>query len=154
MEPEDRSPNPVRLVRALEELEAARAVWLRYEAGFAERRKQEKREGLRRPAALDDWHQHIWGGNGVALCADPAAHPAAPLPEVLSRLVSALEAQPGTACPVCAETGIAWRQDLGCEPWSGPVCTGCGIVVPRPVLTSGALARARRSRPGDLASAA
>ncbi|MFG2558630.1 hypothetical protein [Streptomyces sp. NPDC048496] len=154
MEPEDRSPDPVRLVHALEELEAARAVWLRYEAGFAERRKREKREGLRRPGAFDDWHRRIWGGNGVARCENPAVHPSAPLPEVLGRLVSALESQPGPACPVCAENRIVWRQDLDCEPWSGPVCTGCGIVVPRPVLTPGALARARRIQSRDLASAA
>lgn len=48
--PEDRSPDPARLMRALDELEAARAVWLGYEAGFAERRRREKHEGLRRPA--------------------------------------------------------------------------------------------------------
>lgn len=43
--PEDRSPDPVRLVRALEELERARTVWLGYEAGFAERRRREKHRG-------------------------------------------------------------------------------------------------------------
>lgn len=39
IEPEDRAPDPARLTRALEELETARAVWLHYEAGFAERRR-------------------------------------------------------------------------------------------------------------------
>lgn len=48
--PEDRSPDPARLMRALDELEAARAVWLGYEAGFAERRRREKHDGLRYPA--------------------------------------------------------------------------------------------------------
>ncbi|MEV8206572.1 hypothetical protein AB0P40_14770, partial [Streptomyces sp. NPDC079189] len=67
---------------------------------------------------------------------------------------AALESEPGTTCPVCAWTGIVWRRDLGHEPWSGPVCTGCGIVVPQPVLTPVALARARRIRARNLTSAA
>ncbi|WP_393056267.1 hypothetical protein [Streptomyces sp. LN549] len=150
--PEDRAPDPARLMRALEELEKARAVWLGYEAGFAERRRREKHDGLRRPGAFDDWHRRTWGGNGVARCGDPAVHPAAPLADVLLRLISALESEPGTDCPVCTRARIVWRQDLDSEPWSGPVCTGCGIVVPQPVLTPDALAKARRSRLGDLAT--
>ncbi|MFG2625843.1 hypothetical protein [Streptomyces sp. NPDC048473] len=154
IEPEDRSPDPVRLMRALDELEAARAVWLGYEAGFAERRRREKHDGLRRPGAFDDWHRRTWGGHGVARCEDPAVHPSAPLAEVLGRLIAALESEPGASCPVCEGAEIAWRHDLECEPWSGPVCTGCGIVVPQPVLTPGALAKARSVRRRDLASAA
>ncbi|MEV0916752.1 hypothetical protein AB0I93_21165 [Streptomyces sp. NPDC049967] len=154
IEPEDRAPDPARLTRALEELETARAVWLHYEAGFAERRRREKHDGLRRPGAFDDWHRRTWGGNGVARCDDPAVHPAAPLAEVLARLISALESEPGNDCPVCAQGRIAWRQDLDSEPWSGPVCTGCGIVVPQPVLTRAALAKARRTRLCGLASVA
>ncbi|MFF8914516.1 hypothetical protein ACF08M_14620 [Streptomyces sp. NPDC015032] len=154
IEPEDRSPDPVRLMRALDELEAARAVWLGYEAGFAERRRREKHDGLRRPGTFDDWHRRTWGGYGVARCEDPKVHPSAPLAEVLGRLIAALGSEPGTACPVCAGSEIAWRPDLGCEPRSGPVCTGCGILVPQPVLTRGALARARSAHRRDLASAA
>lgn len=154
IEPEDRSPDPVRLMRALDELEAARAVWLGYEAGFAERRRREKRDGLRRPGAFDDWHRRTWGGHGVARCEDPTVHPSAPLAEVLGLLIAALEAEPGASCPVCASAEIVWRPDLECEPWSGAVCTGCGIVVPQPVLTPGALAKARNTRRRDLASAA
>ncbi|EPJ37645.1 hypothetical protein STAFG_5290 [Streptomyces afghaniensis 772] len=40
----------MRLVAALDELEEARAVWLAYEVEFAERRKKEKHDGLRRRA--------------------------------------------------------------------------------------------------------
>ena len=39
--PEDRSPDPARLVAALEELEEARSVWLAYEREFTERRRRE-----------------------------------------------------------------------------------------------------------------
>ncbi|MFB6985118.1 hypothetical protein ACFC0C_11155 [Streptomyces sp. NPDC056178] len=154
IEPEDRSPDPARLVRALDELEAARAVWLGYEAGFAERRRREKHEGLRRPGAFDDWHRRTWGGYGVARCEDPTVHPSAPLAEVLGRLIAALESEPGTVCPVCAGAEITWRPDLRSEPWSGPVCAGCGILVPQPVLAPGALRKARNARHRDLASAA
>ncbi|WP_299537614.1 hypothetical protein [uncultured Streptomyces sp.] len=153
IEPEDRAPEPARLLGALAELEEARAVWLAYEAGFAERRRREKHDGLRRPAAFDDWHRRTWGGNGVARCEDPENHPSAPLPVVLRRLIKALGREPGTSCPVCAETGIVWRQGLDHEPSAGPVCTGCGVVVPPPVLTTGALAKSRALH-RSLASAA
>ncbi|MEJ8634006.1 hypothetical protein [Streptomyces sp. MS2.AVA.5] len=154
IEPEDRAPDPARLVAALDELEQARAVWLAYEEGFADRRKREKHDGLRRPAAIDDWHRRTWGGNGVARCDSPGAHPSAPLDEVLRRLISALEDGPRAACPVCEETHIVWRQDLANEPWFGPVCAGCGIVVPQPVLTSDAVAAAKRAGRQELASVA
>lgn len=152
--PEDRAPDPVRLTAALDELEEARAVWLAYEVKFAERRKREKHDGLRRPGSFDDWHRRTWGGNGVARCDDPRVHPSESLAEVLRRLISGLESGPGTVCPVCAERGIVWQPDLSTEPWSGPVCKGCGIVVPQPVLTSEALARAKRERLEELASVA
>ncbi|MFC9425136.1 hypothetical protein [Streptomyces sp. NPDC056987] len=154
MEPEDRAPDPARLTAALEELEEARAVWLAYEWEFAERRRREKHDGLRQPGSCDDWHRRAWGGNGVARCDDPAVHPSESLAEVLRRLVSGLKSGPGATCPVCAERGFVWRPDLSGEPWSGPVCTGCGIVVPPPLLTSEALARAKRMRMKDLASVA
>ncbi|MBA2950019.1 hypothetical protein [Streptomyces himalayensis] len=143
---QDRSPDPARLVAALDELEEARAVWLAYEAQFAERRKREKHDGLRRPGSVDDWHRLTWGGFGVAWCDDPRVHPAGPLAETLRRLIAALEREPGELCPVCSDSRLVWKSDLAHEPSSGPVCTGCGIVVPRPVLTSAALAEARRAR--------
>ncbi|MFJ5224768.1 hypothetical protein [Streptomyces sp. NPDC088400] len=154
IEPEDRAPEPARLMAALDELEEARAVWLAYEVKFAERRKREKHDGLRRPGSFDDWHRRTWGGNGVARCDNPAVHPSESLAEVLRRLISGLETGPGVTCPVCAEHGIIWRPDLTNEPWSGPVCTGCGIVVPAPVLTSEALHRAKLIRLEELASVA
>ncbi|NDZ79741.1 hypothetical protein G3I19_14725 [Streptomyces sp. SID10853] len=152
--PEDRAPDPARLVAALDELEEARTVWLAYEAEFAERRKREKHDGIRRPGAFDDWHRRTWGGCGVAWCGDPAVHPNRPLAEVLRRLISALRADPASACPVCTEKTITWTSRGGREPWSGPVCSRCGILVPQPVLTAGALARARGAHHSPLASAA
>lgn len=163
--PEDRELDPGRLVAALDELEEARAVWLAYEEEFAARRRREKHEGLRRLGALDDWHRRVWGGNGVVRCGDPAVHPSDPLPDVLRRLITALESGPGEECPVCAGPRIEWADpgdayapssDPGdaYAPSSGPVCADCGVGVPRAVLTSGALARARTDRHRPLASAA
>ncbi|MBT2510465.1 hypothetical protein J7I98_32365 [Streptomyces sp. ISL-98] len=154
IEPEDREPDPARLVAALDELEEARAVWLVYEVEFAKRRKREKHDGLRRPGTFDDWHRRTWGGCGIAWCNDPSVHPAATLGDVLRRLISALESEPGAVCPVCAEVRIVWKQELAHEPWSGPVCTGCGILVPQPVLTPEALAESKKARRRELASVA
>ncbi|MCP3757554.1 hypothetical protein [Streptomyces sp. TBY4] len=158
--PEDRAADPSRLVAALEELEEARGVWLAYERQFAERRRREKHDGLRRP----EW---AWGGSGDAVvrCADPGVRPQGALGEVLRRLVDALESEPGTACPVCGARELHWPEPgaagaLGVGPaggsasasagvaWDGPVCAGCGIVVPRPALADAAL------QGGDLAGAA
>src|SRR5690349_25003859 len=58
--PQDREPDPARLLSALAELEEARAVWLAYERDFAARRKAEKFSGIRQPGALDDWHRRTW----------------------------------------------------------------------------------------------
>ncbi|MEC4018557.1 hypothetical protein [Streptomyces sp. H27-D2] len=150
--PQERLPDPARLVLALAELEEGRAVWLAYDREFAARRRREKYEGVRRPSALDDWHRCTWGGCGVAWCGDPLLHPSASLADVLRRMIAALESRPGECCPVCAESRIVWRDDLEHLPSSGPVCTGCGIVVPEPVLTAEAVIRAKRPRRPALAS--
>ncbi|MFE4634418.1 hypothetical protein ACFRJ1_13735 [Streptomyces sp. NPDC056773] len=144
--PEDRAADPSRLVAALEELEEARGVWLAYERQFAERRRREKHDGLRRP----EW---AWGGSGDAVvrCADPGVRPQGALGEVLRRLVDALESEPGTACPVCGARELHWPEPGAAGAavaWDGPVCAGCGIVVPRPALADTAL------QGGDLAGAA
>jgi hypothetical protein len=144
--PDDRHPEQSRLVAALAELEAARAVWLRYEAQFAARRKREKFDGVRQPTALDDWHRRTWGGCGIAWCDDPETFPAGPLPEVLRRLISALDSPPDDHCPVCGSGRLVWHDRLRHAPDSGPVCTGCGILVPPPVLSDRALVSAKAAR--------
>lgn len=141
---EDRHPDPARLTAALEELREARALWLAYDVEFAARRKREKRDGIRQPSALDDWHRHTWGGCGIAWCEDPMLHPSAPLAEVVCRMIGALGSRPGSSCPVCTGDRIVWRGDLGHHPYAGPVCTDCGILVPQPVLTPDALTASRR----------
>ncbi|MBO8185570.1 hypothetical protein [Streptomyces spirodelae] len=85
--PDDREPDPALLVAALEELEEARAVWLAYESEVAARRKREKREGIRQPTALDEWHRRTWGGRSLMRC-DPAQPPTPRLAEVLRRMIA------------------------------------------------------------------
>ncbi|CAL9285082.1 hypothetical protein [Streptomyces sp. SudanB25_2051] len=140
---EDRDLDPARLVAALDEVEEARAVWLAYERRFAERRRREKRLGLRTPGPMDDWHRRTWGGNSVARCVDPSVHPDLPLAEALRRLIAALEAGPGGCCPVCGGDRFLWRWD-GRDAARGPVCGDCGVLVPAPLLSPEALGSARR----------
>ena len=146
MLPDDRHPEQSRLVAALTELEEARAVWLRYEAQFAARRKKEKFDGVRQPTALDDWHRRTWGGFGIAWCDDPHTVPAGRIADVLRRLVNALDSPPGDRCPVCAGTRLVWHDHLRHAPDAGPVCGGCGILVPPPVLTDRAIVAAKAAR--------
>lgn len=138
-DPGDRHPPHRSLVAALAELEEARAVWLAYEAEFAARRRREKYHGIRRPSGGEEWSGRACGGGCVAWCPDPAVHPADRLAVVVRRLITALESAPGRACPVCGSPDLAWGLPLGRRPWSGPVCGGCGIAVPRPVLAPEAL---------------
>ncbi|MFD1831596.1 MULTISPECIES: hypothetical protein [Streptomyces] len=91
--PDDRFPDPERLVAALEELEEAREVWLAYERDFARRRREQKYDGIRQPPGPDDWHRRCWGGRGLLPVEDPEAAPRAPLAEVLRRLVREAEAR-------------------------------------------------------------
>lgn len=89
--PDDRDPDPTLLVAALEELEEARSVWLAYELEVAARRRREKRNGIRQPTALDEWHRLTWGGRCLLRCEDPTCAPSARLAEVLRRLIASFE---------------------------------------------------------------
>jgi hypothetical protein len=144
--PDDRHPPQAKLVAALAELEEARAVWLDYEEEFAARRKREKFDGVRQPTTLDDWHRRTWGGCGIAWCDDPGAYPAGRLADVLRRLIAALASTPGDGCPVCEGTRLVWHDNLHHAPDAGPVCTGCGILVPPPVLSGRALVASKAAR--------
>lgn len=135
--PWDRTPEPARLIAALEELEEARTVWLAYEERCADRRRREKHYGIRQPGALDAWHRLTWGGYAVLRCSSPDTHPDLPLAEVLRRLISAMEHAathgPRDTCPICAEPAFSWRGHGGTGRPATLSCPGCGIVVPRPV---------------------
>ncbi len=152
MAPDDRHPEQTRLVAALAELEEARAVWLAYEEQFAARRKREKYDGVRQPSSLDEWHSRTWGGRGIAYCADPHTAPSGRLADVLRLLITALDSSPSDTCPVCAGTRLVWQDHLRHAPDAGPVCSGCGILVPPPVLTNRALVASKAAARWELAT--
>ncbi|WP_155271507.1 hypothetical protein [Salinispora tropica] len=83
--------DPSSLVRALDELETARALVLPRTAAFAAQRRLQKREGRRVPAALHPWDS--WGCHDIAYCPDPQKHPAEPLPIVVDRVLDACAPQ-------------------------------------------------------------
>lgn len=96
IDPDDRQPDPVLLVTALDELEEARTVWLAYEAEVRTRRRREKRDGIRQPTELDEWHRLTWGGRALLPC-DPSAPPTPRLADVLRRMIAAMDAHSSLA---------------------------------------------------------
>ncbi|MGW1840324.1 hypothetical protein [Streptomyces sp. NPDC002067] len=146
--PQDRDPDPARLLAALAELEEARALWLAYEAECTTRRRREKRDGIRQPGALDAWHRRTWGGCEIVPCAAPHRHPAAPLAAVLRTVIAAMESgRPRHDCPVCGSTRFHPLADPDRRA-AGPVCADCGVITPAALLTRETLAAARRGTSG------
>jgi hypothetical protein len=126
--------DPESLVRAVEELHAARQVWLAAVAAYAGRRTAEKRAGRRQPAADDAWRAWRRGWNNIAYCPDPRRHPAEPLPVVVRRALCAPPSGgPGAdgrpVCWVCdGPTGTElWRNGY----WTYTLCAGCGVGLDR-----------------------
>ncbi|GIE91915.1 hypothetical protein [Actinoplanes regularis] len=109
--------DPSSLVRALDELEAARAPVLARSVAFAAERRLQKREGRRVPQTPHPWDS--WGCHNLAYCPDPRKHPAEPLPLVVGRVLEAYtrRAGPDGGCLVCGEEDwTLWR-----------VCQNCGV---------------------------
>ncbi|MFJ2753484.1 hypothetical protein [Streptomyces sp. NPDC087297] len=115
--PQDLEQDPGALVRAVEELDAARALWLTEQAGWESRRRAQKGAGVRAPAPPPPTRS-LW-------CPDPEFHPVAPLPDVMPRLMSAPRAGDLSVCPLC---GVA----RGTTPLHDGyrlhrLCAGCGL---------------------------
>ncbi|WP_433060508.1 hypothetical protein [Dactylosporangium sp. CS-033363] len=110
--------DPASLVRALAELEAARALVLPRAVAFTARRRLQKREGRRTPATLHPWDSR--GCHAIAYCPDPQQHPAEPLPVVVRRVLDACAAgvDPAGRCLVC---GADDRRPLR-------ACRHCGVL--------------------------
>ena len=109
--------DPSSLVRALDELETARALVLPRAIAFAAQRRLQKRVGRRVPAALHPWDS--WACHDIAYCPDPQKHPAEPLPIVVDRVLDAcaVGADRAGRCLVCGqEDWDLWR-----------VCQNCGV---------------------------
>ncbi|MEE1939941.1 hypothetical protein V1L54_11070 [Streptomyces sp. TRM 70361] len=125
--------DPESLVRAVEELHAARLVWLTAETEYAERRAREKRAGRRRPAPGDTWRARQRGCDRIAYCPDPGRHPTEPLPVVVRRVLRGLPESPGPGDrPVCRVCGgptatVSWSVGY----WTHTLCAECGVSLRR-----------------------
>ena len=99
--------DPDSLIRAVDELEQARALWRAETNAFAARRRREKAEGRRQPRRHEGWHARP---GLLAVCPDPEAHPRGPLATEVERLITARRAG-ADRVPFPATTGesVPWR---------------------------------------------
>ncbi|MFJ6053290.1 hypothetical protein [Streptomyces sp. NPDC092307] len=136
--PADLDQDPDALVRAVEELHAAREVWRATHARWVVARRTQKAAGVRVPDPPEP-RRRLW-------CPDPEFHPAGPLPVVMRQIVRA-PAGDLARCPVCGEDrGVKVWHD-GCTEHT--LCAGCGVSLfgrPSEPAPGRAAARAERWR--------
>ncbi|MFD0597736.1 hypothetical protein ACFQZ4_40110 [Catellatospora coxensis] len=107
--------DPNSLVRAVDELSEARALWTAEQSAYSARRLAEKAAGRRTVRKADTWH--TWSQVRLAHCPDPERHPTDRLPVVVARLIAAYRSGEdwSQTCPLC---GSRFEQRL---------CRRCGI---------------------------
>jgi hypothetical protein len=113
--PQRLGDDPEALVRAVDELSEARALWTAEQSAYSARRLAEKADGRRAARKADAWH--TWGRYRLAYCPDPELHPTDRLPVVVARLITAYRSGEdwSDTCPLC---GSRFEQ----QP-----CRRCGI---------------------------
>lgn len=104
------------MVRAINELEGARHLWLSHMATYAKRRRQEKKERRSRPRKLDETYS--WGWHRLAFCPDLDMFPGEGLVQVVRKLTSVYSV--GVTDP---------DRCLVCDAWRLPTeaCQRCGV---------------------------
>lgn len=107
--------DPESLVRALTELEQARAVALPQALAYAQQRRQEKSAGRRVPMSPPPWASRGW--SRIAYYPDPTHHPTGPLAAVVRRVLDGYASGTEAACLAC---GTERRGP-------GRPCTMCGV---------------------------
>ncbi|MBB4889702.1 hypothetical protein WEB32_33735 [Streptomyces netropsis] len=126
--PADLRSDPASLIRAVEELHAARGLWVADEAAFMARRRQEKAVGRRHITSDGGWRDRGRGPAGsLAYCPDPERHPTEPLPTVLGRILRS-RVPAAAASSMCRACG----SDAGTTGWScghylHRLCARCGV---------------------------
>lgn len=117
--PKQPEHDPDSLVRALDELETARRLWLLHMDEVARRRRMAKARGHRIPRRDDEAYPPGW--SGLAYCPDLDEYPRDGLVAVITRLVNAYDAgatgrlaclvceTPRPATDVCPRCGVAPR---------------------------------------------
>ncbi|MDG4861678.1 hypothetical protein P8605_26425 [Streptomyces sp. T-3] len=139
--PGELDKDPGALVRAVEELRAARELWLADERAYAAKRRREKARGdrvLRRDETWRGW-QRGWGS--LAFCPDPAFHPSGELSVVVNQVLRS-SVPPGEGvltCRVCGDRDNVrtWFDGLY---WVHQLCNNCGVSLA--VQHTGTLSRA------------
>lgn len=107
--------DPVALLRAVDEVEQARLVWLAHDEDYAARRRREKAAGRRVPSRADRWR---CGDALIAYCPDFEQHPTGRLAVVVRRVIAAIESDTdlSATCRAC-----------GRELAENTPCHGCGV---------------------------
>ncbi|WP_371650875.1 MULTISPECIES: hypothetical protein [unclassified Streptomyces] len=121
--------DPGALVRAVEELQTARVLWLEDEAAYVARRRREKASGRRDTRADGSWRD-VGRGSGGSLvhCPDPGFHPTEPLPVVAERVLgSTLVPGEAPACRACVGNNGVVRWFNGREVYE--LCRVCGVAL-------------------------
>ncbi|MGW3617664.1 hypothetical protein [Micromonospora arida] len=109
--------DPPSLVRALGELETARALVLARAVAFAAQRRLQKQDGQRVPTTPHPWDS--WGCHDIAYCPDPQKHPTEQLSIVVQRVLDAYAAgvDPAGRCLACGDE----------DRRAGRACRTCGV---------------------------
>lgn len=126
--PVDLGTDPASLVRAVEELHAARRLWLADEAAFMARRRREKAEGHRHPKADGSWRDRGRGSEGsLAYCPNPEHHPTEPLRTVVERIVRSMvpTVAASSTCRACGSDAGTTRWRSGYHLYQ--LCARCGV---------------------------
>ncbi|MCJ0870644.1 hypothetical protein [Streptomyces sp. AP-93] len=119
--PRDPARDPDSLVRAVDELQAAREVWVPGILAWQEARRLQKRAGVRVPVPPEP--------RPLVRCPNLEFHPLGPLAEVMPRILRTRE-YVGPGCPVCeADHGtLSWGDGYGVY----TLCAHCGVMVSGP----------------------
>ncbi|MFD3837589.1 hypothetical protein ACFWWC_15165 [Streptomyces sp. NPDC058642] len=127
--PRDPEKDPGSLLRAVEELQDARQLWLADERAYVIRRREEKARGSRQTASEGTWRGRQRGWGKIAYCPEPTIHPDEPLPVVVERVLrSSLPPDQAVAltCRVCGNRGdtSAWHDGYHSI---HQLCGQCGV---------------------------
>ncbi|MYW01547.1 hypothetical protein [Streptomyces sp. SID3343] len=126
--PVDLEDDPDALVRAVEELHAARRLWLADEAAYLARSRQAKALGVRDFAPDGGWRDQGRGSVGtLAFCPNPEFHPTEAVPVVVARVLRSRVAPASvpSTCRACETDAGTTRWRVGHGEYQ--LCARCGV---------------------------
>ncbi|MFJ4888328.1 hypothetical protein ACIP5U_00020 [Streptomyces sp. NPDC088788] len=120
--------DPDALVRAVEELQEARVLWLARAEEYAAHRRAEKRAGRRSvPSPRPWWLRRTWESPERVWHLDPLRHPSLRLSEYVRRQNAILDGAEPPGCPACGEEGPRVLNSTG-HGWN-ELCRRCAWVL-------------------------